>query len=126
MSTGPVVGDAWSLLFGSMKELRAAWPARGWSWDTRLSCVTSSFNSELDVKARTAVDDRAHDRVDVDDHPARAGAAARPRRAHGGPSRRAVHLLERHHRRHLRLRPLVALGRRDDDVAARSAWPAPA
>jgi|SRR3984957_3172109 hypothetical protein len=55
MSTGPVVGDAWSLLFGSMKELRSAWPARGWSWDTRLSCVTSSFNSELDARARTAV-----------------------------------------------------------------------
>ena len=54
MSTGPV-GDAWSLLFGSLKELRLAWPSRGWSWDTRLSCVTSSFNSELDAKARTAV-----------------------------------------------------------------------
>jgi hypothetical protein len=54
MSTGPV-GDAWSLLFGSLKELRVAWPSRGWSWDTRLSCVTSSFNSELDAKARTAV-----------------------------------------------------------------------
>ncbi len=55
MSTGPVVGDAWSLLFGAMRELRSTWPSRGWSWDTRLSCVTSSFNVELDAKARTAV-----------------------------------------------------------------------
>src|SRR5277367_2776523 len=55
MSTGPVVGDAWSLLFGAMKELRVAWPSRGWSWDTRFSCVTSSFNAELDARARTAV-----------------------------------------------------------------------
>jgi hypothetical protein len=55
MSTGPVVGDAWSLLFGAMRELRATWPSRGWSWDTRLSCVTSSFNVENDAKARTAV-----------------------------------------------------------------------
>jgi hypothetical protein len=55
MSTGPVVGDAWSLLFGALRELRSTWPSRGWSWDTRLSCVTSSFNVELDAKARAAV-----------------------------------------------------------------------
>jgi hypothetical protein len=54
MSTGPV-GDGWSLLFGALKELRVAWPSRGWSWDTRLSCVTSSFNVEFEAKARTAV-----------------------------------------------------------------------
>ena len=55
MSTGHGVGDAWSLLFGAMKELRASWPSRGWSWDTRLACVTSSFNVEFEAKARTAV-----------------------------------------------------------------------
>jgi hypothetical protein len=55
MSTGPVVGDAWSLLFAALKELRLAWPSRGWSWDTRLSCLTSSFNSELETRARAAV-----------------------------------------------------------------------
>jgi hypothetical protein len=54
MSTG-TVGDAWSLLFGAMKELRLAWPSRGWSWDTRLTCVTSSFNVEFEAKARAAV-----------------------------------------------------------------------
>jgi hypothetical protein len=35
-----------------MKDLRAAWPSRGWSWDKRLSCVTSSFADELDPSAR--------------------------------------------------------------------------
>jgi hypothetical protein len=54
MSTGSV-GDAWSLLFGSLKDLRLAWPSRGWSWDTRLSCVTSSFNVEFEAKARAAL-----------------------------------------------------------------------
>ena len=55
MSTGPVGGDAWSLLFAALKELRSAWPSRGWSWDTRLSCVTSSFNVEFESKSRAAV-----------------------------------------------------------------------
>jgi hypothetical protein len=38
-----------------MRELRSASPSRGWSWDTRLSCVTSSFNAEFEPKARAAV-----------------------------------------------------------------------
>jgi hypothetical protein len=55
MSSGPVVGDAWSVLFGALKQVRSSWPARGWSWDTRLLCVTSSFNVEIEAKARSAV-----------------------------------------------------------------------
>jgi hypothetical protein len=39
----------------ALRDLRAAWPARGWSWDTRLNCVTSSFNVENEAKARGAV-----------------------------------------------------------------------
>lgn len=35
-----------------MKEIRAAWPSYGWSWDARVSCVTSSFSVELESKAR--------------------------------------------------------------------------
>jgi hypothetical protein len=38
-----------------MKDLRASWPSRGWSWDSRLSCVTSSFSVELEPKARSAL-----------------------------------------------------------------------
>jgi hypothetical protein len=46
--------DAWSSLFRSLKELRTAWPSRGWSWDKRLSCITSSFNDEVEANARIA------------------------------------------------------------------------
>jgi hypothetical protein len=55
MSTGSFGGGSWSALFATMKEVRAAWPSRGWSWDGRLACVSSSFTSELDGKARTAL-----------------------------------------------------------------------
>jgi hypothetical protein len=46
--------DSLSLILGAMKELRSAWPSRGWSWDRRVSCVTSSFVVELESKARAA------------------------------------------------------------------------
>jgi hypothetical protein len=54
MSTGPSLKDTWPLLFGAMKDLRVAWPSRGWSWDGRLSCVTSSFSVDFEAKARAA------------------------------------------------------------------------
>jgi hypothetical protein len=38
-----------------MKDLRGAWPARGWSWDGRLMCITSSFSADLEAQARAAV-----------------------------------------------------------------------
>jgi hypothetical protein len=41
------------MLFEAMKQLRATWPARGWSWDGRLSCVASSISAEIEAKART-------------------------------------------------------------------------
>lgn len=43
-----------SPLFDSLVRLRAAWPGGGWSWDGRLSCVSSSFSVELTDEARTA------------------------------------------------------------------------
>jgi len=46
------MGDSWSALFAGLRELRASWPARGWSWDTRLTCVTSSFSVQLEGDAR--------------------------------------------------------------------------
>ena len=36
-----------------MKEIRATWPSYGWSWDARVSCVTSSFSVDLESKARS-------------------------------------------------------------------------
>ncbi len=55
MSPGPVVGDSWTPFFTALKDLRSSWPARGWSWDSRFSCVTSSFSAELESKARTSM-----------------------------------------------------------------------
>ena len=55
MSTGAAPGDSWSLLLNALRNLRAGWPARGWSWDTRFTCVTSSFNVEMEAKARSTV-----------------------------------------------------------------------
>jgi len=43
-----------SPLFDSLVRLRAAWPGGGWSWDGRLSCLSSSFNVELADEARAA------------------------------------------------------------------------
>lgn len=47
--------DAWQPLFESLGRMKASWPTRGWSWDPRLLCVTSSFTTEQEPAARTAV-----------------------------------------------------------------------
>lgn len=46
--------DAWQPLFESLGRMKAAWPTRGWSWDPRLLCVTSSFTTEQEPAARKA------------------------------------------------------------------------
>ncbi|HVJ89462.1 MAG TPA: hypothetical protein VM580_06630 [Labilithrix sp.] len=46
--------DAWQPVFDSLGRMRACWPTRGWSWDPRLLCVTSSFTTEQEPAARTA------------------------------------------------------------------------
>jgi len=45
---------SWQPLFDRFAKLKADWPARAWSWDSRLICVTSSFTVEFDGKARSA------------------------------------------------------------------------
>lgn len=52
MTTGS--SDALGQVLAALKELRSAWPSRGWSWDRRLSCVTSSFAVEYEEQARAA------------------------------------------------------------------------
>ena len=42
-------------LFEAFKRMRGQWPTRGWSWDARLTCVTSSFSTEFQQQARAAV-----------------------------------------------------------------------
>lgn len=53
MTTGSSTLDSLSLLLGALKNLRASWPSRGWSWDKRVSCVSSSFVVEFEAKARS-------------------------------------------------------------------------
>jgi hypothetical protein len=52
MTTGSSL-DSLSNVLGALKNLRASWPSRGWSWDKRVSCVTSSFVVEFEAKARS-------------------------------------------------------------------------
>jgi hypothetical protein len=42
-------------LFGALKRLRTGWPSRGWSWDSRMTCITSTFTTEFETKARAAI-----------------------------------------------------------------------
>jgi hypothetical protein len=50
MANEPV--DGWTPLLDAMKALRTEWPRRGWSWDARFSCVSSSFNADIEPQAR--------------------------------------------------------------------------
>lgn len=46
--------EAWGPVFENLGRMRAAWPTRGWSWDSRLTCITSSFTVTQEPQARTA------------------------------------------------------------------------
>ena len=46
--------ESWQAMFGSLARMKSAWPTRGWSWDSRLLCITSSFTTEQEPQARTA------------------------------------------------------------------------
>ena len=54
MSFGSGSTFSWEPLLAGMRKLRTAWPARGWSWDTRLGCVSSSFGADHEATARAA------------------------------------------------------------------------
>jgi hypothetical protein len=42
-------------LFAKLAEFKKNWIKGGWSWDSRYSCVASSFNHEMEGEARTVV-----------------------------------------------------------------------
>ena len=42
-------------LYGALRRVKASWPARGWSWDSRMICITSSFSTEFETKARASI-----------------------------------------------------------------------
>jgi hypothetical protein len=46
--------ESWQAVFESLARMKAAWPTRGWSWDPRLLCCTSSFTTEQEPAARAA------------------------------------------------------------------------
>ena len=55
MAIAPSASDPWTGLLEALKKLRGSWPQRGWSWDGRFTCVTSTFNTELEPRARAAI-----------------------------------------------------------------------
>ncbi len=42
-------------LVDSLNPLKQRWPGRGWSWDSRFSCLASSFHVDLQDEALEAV-----------------------------------------------------------------------
>lgn len=54
MALRPSGSALWQPTLDSLKKLKSNWPARGWSWDSRLVCITSSFHMDHAQKARTA------------------------------------------------------------------------
>src|SRR5580704_2931923 len=55
MTSGSMANDAWATPFAAMRQLKGVWPSRGWSWDTRFSCVSSSFTVDHEPKARAVL-----------------------------------------------------------------------
>ncbi len=39
-------------MFDAFRRLRTEWPRRGWSWDSRLSCIASTFSIDMEATAR--------------------------------------------------------------------------
>jgi hypothetical protein len=48
----PTKLKAWMDLAEGLGKLKSTWPMRGWSWDNRLTCVTSSFSTQVEDAAR--------------------------------------------------------------------------
>lgn len=48
--------DAEKPLFDALRALKAAWPMGGWSWDSRMASVASSFPVHQAENARAAAD----------------------------------------------------------------------
>src|SRR5262249_37630909 len=54
MPMSPSTAAAWQSLSVNLKKLRTTWPMGGWSWDTRMGCVTSSFSTQYEAEARAS------------------------------------------------------------------------
>jgi hypothetical protein len=49
--------DNWQPIFDALAKLKKNWPTRGWTWDSRLVCLTSSFTVEQEMQAKAAIAD---------------------------------------------------------------------
>ncbi len=47
--------DHWQPIFDALGRLKRGWPTRGWTWDSRVGCVTSSFTVEQEIQAKAAI-----------------------------------------------------------------------
>lgn len=47
--------SAFDPLLAQMADFRLQWPKRGWSWDTRLSCIASALSVDLIEDANKAL-----------------------------------------------------------------------
>jgi hypothetical protein len=45
----------WEPVLDALKRMRAKWPTRGWSWDSRFICAASSFSGDYEQQARDAI-----------------------------------------------------------------------
>ena len=45
--------ESWQPILDTLAQLRSAWPATDWTWDTRFKCVASSVTSDVAPAART-------------------------------------------------------------------------
>lgn len=45
----------WNPMFDALTRMKSIWPSRGWSWDSRLICMTTSFVGEYFGEARAAL-----------------------------------------------------------------------
>lgn len=48
--------NAIQALYDDLSRLRKEWVTRGWTWDSRLSCVCSSFSADLADVARATIE----------------------------------------------------------------------
>lgn len=54
----------WEPILGKLRKLRTDWPARGWTWDSRFLCVSSSISIQFEAKAKAAISQALVDQYD--------------------------------------------------------------
>lgn len=47
--------EPWQPILDALTQLRAAWPARDWTWDHRFKCATSAIPGDAAASAKTTL-----------------------------------------------------------------------